>query len=216
MTSYVALPDPAPFDLASFADLLPVREHIIGEDPDTFDGFHAGMMQSLLPATPYESVIAENLIAIEWELLQHRRMRDAALRNIVRIAICQAVVARLKNAFQEELDEAWEKFEAAGGSEDDWEDPFDFDVKAAKIAGEDLVDRANSRDKVVWEEAYEEISDLGLKPLELMSRAYQSDASDVASHDDKYQELERRRRDVKRDLDALQKARPIDAKIVEG
>jgi hypothetical protein len=37
----------------------------------------------------------------------------------------------------------------------------------------------------------------------------------VARHDDKYQELERRRRDVKRDFDALQKARPIDAKIVE-
>ncbi len=34
----------------------------------------------------------ENLIAIKWELLQHRRMRDAGLRKAVRRAIRRAVV----------------------------------------------------------------------------------------------------------------------------
>ena len=84
---------PTRFNLTSFAELLPARDHIIGEDPGSFDGFHGGMMQSLAPVTPYEGVIAENLIAIEWELLQHRRMRDAGLRQIIRKAICDAVVA---------------------------------------------------------------------------------------------------------------------------
>jgi len=39
--------------------------------------FHAGLTQSLAPATPYEAVLAESLISIEWELLQHRRMHEA-------------------------------------------------------------------------------------------------------------------------------------------
>ena len=54
--------DPTRFDLKSFADLLPKRLPLVGEDPDSFDGFRAGMMQSLLPATPYESVMAAALI----------------------------------------------------------------------------------------------------------------------------------------------------------
>ena len=83
MPKNLTLPDPTRFGLERFADLLPARDHITGEDPGSFDGFHEGLMQSLAPLTPYEGVIAENLIAIEWELVQHRRMRDVGLRAII-------------------------------------------------------------------------------------------------------------------------------------
>ena len=106
-------PDPARFDLQSFADLLPARAPILGEDPGSFEGFRAGMMQSLLPMTPYEGVIAENLIAIEWKLLQHRRMRDAGLRKVVRNHVIEAVVTREEAVHDAELDDAWEAHEAA-------------------------------------------------------------------------------------------------------
>ena len=86
--------DPADFGLTRFSDLLPAREHIIGEDPGSFDRFRESMTRALAPMTPYEHVIAENLIAIEWELIQHRRMRDAGLRRIMSDAIRKAVVAR--------------------------------------------------------------------------------------------------------------------------
>lgn len=60
------LPDPLRFNLASFAELLPARDPVIGEAPGSFGGFRQGMLQSLGPATPYECVIAENLVQIEW------------------------------------------------------------------------------------------------------------------------------------------------------
>lgn len=41
------------------------------------------MMRSLTSIPLYERVIAQNLITIEWELLQHRRMRDAGLHRII-------------------------------------------------------------------------------------------------------------------------------------
>ena len=86
------LPDPQRFNLDSFAAILPRREAIVGEDPRSWEAFQASMRQSLNPGTPYEAVIAENLISIEWELLQHRRMRDAVLRKTIRSAIRDAVV----------------------------------------------------------------------------------------------------------------------------
>jgi hypothetical protein len=124
MTTDLTPPNPARFNLTSFADLLPSRAPIIGEDPGSFEGFHNGMMQSLLPVTPYEGVIAENLIAIEWELLQHRRMRDAGLRKVVRNYVSKAVVKREEAVHGAKLDEAWDAHEAKGGTEDDWEDPL--------------------------------------------------------------------------------------------
>lgn len=55
MTTDQKLPAPSRFGLQRFADLLPVRAPIIGEDAGNFERFHAGMMQSLLPMTPYEA-----------------------------------------------------------------------------------------------------------------------------------------------------------------
>ena len=80
----LAVPDPHAFGLSSFAELLPARDPIIGEVPGAFARFHAVMMLELAPATPYECVIAENLIALEWEMLQHRRMRNTCIREVTR------------------------------------------------------------------------------------------------------------------------------------
>jgi len=216
MPNDLSAPDPARFNLTSFADLLPERAHIIGENPGSFDGFRDGMMQSLAPMTPYEGVIAENLIAIEWELLQHRRMRDTGLRAVIRGAICEAVAAREKAAHEVLLDESFDEHENAGGTQDDWEEPFEFDKDAAQAAGQDLAARAMSRDPEDISEANVEIEAMGLNVVELMGEAYRSYGEGVRHHDSKIQELERRRREVKRDFDALQKTRPIEAEAIEG
>ena len=86
--------DPARFELASFSDLLSKRIPITGEEPGSYDAFHRGLMISLAPATPYECVLAEHLTSIEWDLVQHRRMRDASLRSQLRDLICDAVEKR--------------------------------------------------------------------------------------------------------------------------
>ena len=216
MTTDLTPPDPARFDLTSFADLLPARPSIIGEDPGSFAGFHTGMMQSLLPMTPYEGVIAENLIAIEWELLQHRRMRDAGLRRMLSSRVSNAVVQREEAAHDAEIDEAWGAHKAEGGTEDDWEEPFSFDRKAAWAAGQTLAQNAVSRDPDTFQAACAEIAGMGLDIVDLMSVAYLSNKDSVTKHETKLPDLERRRRDVMRDYDALQRARPIEAEVIAG
>lgn len=173
-------------------------------------------MQSLLPMTPYEGVIAENLIAIEWELLQHRRMRDAGLRRAVRTHLSNAVVNREKAAYEADLDEAWDAHEAKGGTEDDWEEPISFDQEAASEAGQTLAQNAVSRDPDIFQAACAEIEGMGLDVVDLMSEAYRGYANGVTKHENKLPDLERRRREVMRDYDALQRARPVEAEVIEG
>lgn len=216
MPNDLTLPDPARFGLERFADLLPARDHIIGEDPGSFDGFHEGLMQSLAPLTPYEGVIAENLIAIEWELVQHRRMRDVGLRAIIRKAIKQAVLAREEAAHEALLDEHFDKHQEAGGTQDDWEEPVTFDRAAAEATAHELSVRALSRDPSDIAAVTEEIDAMGLNVVELMGEAYSTHSRAVGYHDGKLQELERRRRDVKRDFDLLQRGRPVDVGVIEG
>ncbi len=216
MTKDLTIPDPGRFDLKSFADLLPRRAPLVGEDPGSFEGFHTGMMQSLLPMTPYEGVIAENLIAIEWELLQHRRMRDAGMRRVMRDRVCEAVVTREEAAHDAEIDEAYDVHEAEGGTEDDWEEPFSFDLDAAQEVGQTLAQNSVSRNTDTFQAACAEIEAMGLDVVDLMSEAYRSYDESVIDHENKLPELERRRREVKRDYDALQRARPIEAVVIEG
>jgi hypothetical protein len=205
---------PTAFGLESFADLLPVRDPIPGEDPGSFEGFRAAMMASLIPGTPYECVIAENLIAIEWELVQHRRMRDSGLRVLIRKAIRKAIVRQKDAEHQSALEASWERHVEAGGSEANWnETPFDRD--AAKMAGEHLAACAMSRDPETQARTYEDGRALGMDPVEIMGEAYRSYEDSVTHHENRLPELEQRRREVKRDFDALQRARPVEATVIE-
>lgn len=114
---------------------------------------------------------------------------------------------------KEEADfETWTK---AGKAEDDFE--YDrFDKQAAVKLGNNLAKRIIASNAQVRVKADEELTELGLSSLQLMGNAYRSNGGDVNHHDDKIQELERRRRLVKADLDALQKARPVDVEVIEG
>lgn len=204
-------PDPQRFNLESFAAILPDREPIVGEDPASWEALSAGLRQALNPKTPYEAVIAENLIAIEWELLQHRSMRDAAIRKTIRRAIRRAAA----------------------------------NAGAVPEFATDLADRAVSTDEAVRNYACQQIQELGMEPVELMGEAYRgalvgrrpdplpAAAADIPGysmpvesedlqpdnsaehHDEKIRQLERRRREVKRDYDQLQQSRPDEGAIIE-
>lgn len=171
-------------------------------------------MRSLAPLTPYEGVIAEDLIAIEWELLQQRRMREARLRQMLREAICKAAMAGLEARHEAALVTHYEAHIKKGGTEDNWKAPFSFDVEAAEEEAEDLAARAISRELGVQRAAHEEITALGMDPVDLMGEAYGDQFDRAARHSGRIVHLEARRREVKRDLDALQAARPIEAEVV--
>ena len=128
-------------------------------------------MRSLAPMTPYEGVIAENLIAIERELIQHRRMRDTSLRKIIREAILKAVIAREDAAHEDAQDEALDNFVEAGGSADDWEETVAFDEISAQATFHALATRAVSRDPAEFAAACDEIEAMGLDVVDLMGEA---------------------------------------------
>ena len=217
----VAAPDPGRFNLTSFADILNRREPIVGEDPGSYALFHAGLTQSLAPVTPYEAVLAESLICIEWELLQHRRMRDASLRETIREQICNAVIIAQEMIHNQEVAQDLEDHLVGGGEEEDWEHPGDFDEDAAKEAGQDLAARASSHDPQVQALAYEEIEALGVTPLDLMRMAYQGERHTLDDEDDRIRDREQRRHEMMRNFERLQAARrnaPVveDAEVMEA
>ncbi|OSQ53501.1 hypothetical protein [Marivita geojedonensis] len=216
MAQDLSLPDPNRFNLSSFADMLPARDPIVGEDPGSFQSFHDGMMRSLAPLTPYECVIAENLIAIEWELLQHRRMRDAGLRRHIQTAIRDALRSYYEDLYNSEMDVEYDKFIEEGGERDDWDEPYEFDPAPADKHAEHLWKMCLSGDPGEQETAYGEIAKLGLDPLALLGEAHRSYGASVKYHEEKLPDLERRRREVRRDYDLLQNARPVEGTVIEG
>lgn len=189
------------FGLKSFSDLLPARGRILGEAPVSFEAFQAALSASLAPATPHEALIAENLVAIEWEILQQRRMRDASLRKNLHARIVKAVI-NARSSSTSIPDIALEFPMWPGEGTDDEE-------------AQDVAARATSGDATLQTEAENDLVGMGLDPVALLADAYRRDDKSTMLHDAILADLERRRRDVKRDYDALQAARPIEAEVVE-
>lgn len=206
-------PDPRDFGLANFADLLSSRAPIPGEEPHSFDTFRRGLLASLRPAIAYECVVAEKLVAIEWELLQRRRMREASLRMTISEAISGSARSCARAIHNEEVnaarDEDWDKFIAAGGDRDAWKDPYPFDRDATEERVAKLVEDVLSHEATIQAQSHQALTEMGVDLLGLMGAAYAETYGEAVRHDTKTQELERRR-EVRRDYDAIQRARPIE------
>ena len=216
MANDVDRPDPQRLDLAAFARLLGERKPIAGEDPGSFDTFHAGLMRCLAPETPYEAVIAENLVAIEWELVQARRMRDAGARWLIAQRIRDVVMHAARERHETVRRDHMRRQAQGGLRADEWEEPDPFDREAAEFAAADLAERAMSSKPKVQAAAYEELRDLAREPLDLMCHGFDDSDFGVTVHEDKIRQLERRRREVKRDYDDLVRTRPIDGVVTEA
>ncbi len=215
MANHLAKLNAEKFGFTTFAKLIGEREPVTGETNLPFDIFHDQLVAAFEPMTPYEAVIAENLIDIEWELYQHRRMRHETLRRVTQGAIRDAVFMCEKVALKELNEADFQVWASSGEAAEEFE-VSDFDEEAAKQLGNDLARRIVDADVNVRNEANEELEELGLSALEIMSNAYRSQDQGIIHHDDKIQELERRRRQVKADFDALQNARPLDVEVIEG
>jgi hypothetical protein len=208
---------PAEFGFERFSDLLSSRPTLPGEDLGCFEALRAGIISSLAPVTPYECVIAESLVAIEWELLQRRRMRELSLTKKIRGNFMAAAIIKAEAmhdaAVDEERDRHWDAFIEDGGEEDEWQDPHPFDKAREWERISAIFDAATSLEPAVREEALKTIEDMGLSLEAAMAHAYADAEGDAPRHDTKVQELERRRREVMRDYDAILRARPIDQSI---
>ena len=90
-----------------------------------------------------------------------------------------------------------------------------FDEAAAEAEGKDLARRALSVDPAVRDPALEEVRALGLAPDELMAAGYGKASHAIRHHDEACQDLERRRRFLRRDYDLLQWGRPLEGEVSE-
>jgi hypothetical protein len=166
--------------------------HILPDErAETFDALRQALFSDLAPATPYEHLLAEQLVALEWEALRHRRMRDSLLR-----AKCRELAV---TAFDNREPHPILGF---GLTEPDEE---------ARHRAFDLV----SQDPHRREAALAELSEREITVEELMAGAYQRLAKDLEPHERQIAEIESRRRKLREDYDGLRAKRAVPVEDAE-
>ena len=173
-------------------DLIPRMPLLPGEDAAAFADLRDALLGELAPATPYQIFIAENIVAVEWEIHRHRNFRDGLQRSSFR------AVARDLRMGNDDL------FGITSISASDTAKEF-----AAGLM------RAPGSDE---EPAQQWLSDQNITTGEIKAEAYNRVARALEPHEQKLAELETRRRRLRQDFDALKQAQPADipdAEIVD-
>lgn len=155
------------------------------EDPETHAALRDAILLDLTPGTPYERILAEQLVTLEWEALRHRRMRDSLLLAEYRD---QSV-----GVFQEG------KVGRIGS--------YRRNERANEMAF-DLV----STNKDRRTEAMQALEDAQITPSEIVAKAYTALAKDLQPHERHIAAIEGRRRKLRGDFERLKaaRARPIE------
>jgi len=160
------------------------------EDPETHAALRDAILLDLTPGTPYERILAEQLVTLEWEALRHRRMRDSLLLAEYRdqsVGVFQKrEVGRIGSHRRNE--------------------------RANEMAF-DLV----STNKDRRTEAMQALEEAQIPPSEIVAKAYTALAKDLQPHERHIAAIEGRRRKLRGDFERLKaaRARPIaEAELV--
>jgi hypothetical protein len=173
-------------------DLIPRMRLLPGEDDATFEDLRQALLGELAPSTPYETAIAENIIALEWETHRHRALRDNLIRS------------RFREVAQEKRDNGINGFDLGFGVAS--EEAIDFADALMSPTGADTTEARN------W------LAQNNITVEEIVAVAYQKAGPALDPHERKLAELETRRRRLRQDYDQLKatRARPVtDAEIVD-
>ena len=155
------------------------------EDPETHAALRDAILLDLMPGTPYERILAEQLVTLEWEALRHRRMRDSLLLAEYRdqsVGVFQeGKVGRIGSHRRNE--------------------------RANEMAF-DLV----STNKDLRTEAMQALEDAQITPSEIVAKAYSALEKDLQPHERHIAAIEGRRRKLRGDFERLKaaRARPIE------
>ena len=158
------------------------------EDPETHRVLRDALFLNLIPATPYEHILAEQLVTLEWKALRHRRLRDSLLMAEYRD---QSV-----GAFQEQKAGRIHGFE------------LDQDAK-------DMSFNLVSTDEKRRTEAMQALEVAEITPSEILAKAYSELASSLDLHERHVAEIEVRRRKLRDDYDRLKTARALPVEEAE-
>ena len=158
------------------------------EDPETHRVLRDALFLNLLPGTPYERILAEQLVTLEWEALRHRRLRDSLLMGEFRDqsmgVFKEGEVGRVYS-FQQ--------------------------TKNAKEMAFDLVGtNKNKRTK-----AMQTLEAAQITPSEILAKAYKELAGSLDLHERHIAEIEVRRRKLRDDYDRLKTTRALPVEEAE-
>jgi hypothetical protein len=202
-------------DFGSLAinDLLPEHPALIGEFSLAYETFRRATIADLAPLTRYEYLQAQQLADLNWGILQAKASAEVELSAGTERTVRAQINAKLEGEGERDYDRLLLAFEEAGGDEDDFEDPVDWDAIERNI--ENIMAGLKSRDSAEREAATADAIALGVDP-QLVLSAQLLKNSGFRRHSEKLPDLEKRARLLSAQYREVQKSRPIDVVAVEG
>ena len=190
-----------------FDALLPERPAIIGEFSPAYEAFKTATLSDLEPTNNYEFVLALQLVDLNWAILQRKASADIELSVGTENKIRSELKSKLNREGEREYTRLLREFEDAGGDEDDFEDPIDWDAIGNRV--DTLVNDLKSMDPLIRGKATAEAISIGVDPRLILSQQY-FDNFNYRRHSDTLPNLEKRARQLSAEYREVQKARPID------
>lgn len=174
--------------------LVPGLELLPTEDGQQFDALHQGLVEELAPGTAYERCVVDSILALEWDMRRHRRLRDSLLKNRFRTL--------LQRVFK------------TGRPESSY-------FTSNETFPDDIVEAVQgylAGDPEFRQQVADSLAGRHIDVQELVALAYDGVSEQITVHERAIADLERRRRLLREEFDKLKQARlrPIpDAEVVE-
>ena len=194
-------------DSVSINDLLPERPAIIGEFSPAYEAFRVATLSDLAPVTQYEFLQAQQLVDLNWSILQLKSSSDVELSTSMERNMGRLIDNKLEGNAESESRRQLNQYLEAGGDEDEFEDNVDWDGMDAQRDG--IVEGLQSTDPDRRGQAFVEANALGVDPRLVLSAQLLKNAN-YRRHIDKLPDLEKRARLLPAEYREIQKARPIE------
>ena len=114
-------------------DLLPERPALIGEFSPAYEAYRQVTVADLAPMTQYEYIQALQLVDLNWAILQLKASAQVELSTGTEKTVRQLLTRKIEGDGERDFNRQLYAFTEAGGDEDDFEDPIDWDAIELRI-----------------------------------------------------------------------------------
>ena len=152
-------------------------------------------------------MLALQLVDLNWAILQRKASADIELSVGTENKIRSELKSKLNREGEREYTRLLREFEDAGGDEDDFEDPVDWD--AIELRVDRIMEGLKSNDYSERAQCAAEAISVGIDPRLILS-AQLLDNPSYKRHSEKLPDLEKRVRLLSAEYREVQRARPID------
>ena len=150
--------------------------------------------------------MALQLVDLNWAILQRKASADIELSVGTENKIMSELKSQLKRKGEREYKRLFREFVEAGGDEDDFEDPIDWQAVVDRV--DTIVAELKSKDPISRNKATAEAISIGVDPRLILSQQY-FDNFNYRRHSDNLPNLEKRARQLSAEYREVQKAMPI-------